>query len=228
MCQGFGVRNRSTDGGIPRGVNLDGHGPNGAARDHAVADTVPVAEIDATFSTIVEAHRNRVYSTAYRLTGRHSDAEDLTAETFLRAYRSLCAFDYERLDSLQPRTWLSAIVVDQWRNLCRTASRRPHTVSVAVAEHSDPVDQGPAVEQVAEQRAYKSSLVDLLLRLPERQRVAVVLRYIGDLPIVDIAEVMGCTEGTVKSHISRGLDRLRPAEGPTRSVSNQAPRGGSR
>jgi RNA polymerase sigma factor (sigma-70 family) len=224
------VRNRSTAGGVQRGVTLDGHGHgrNGAARGRAVADAVTVAEVDAVFSTIFEAQRNRVYSTAYRLTGRHTDAEDLTAETFLQAYRSLCSFDYERLDSLQSRARLSAIVVNQWRNLCRTASRRPHTVSAAIAELSDPVDPGPAVEQVAEQRADESSLADLLLLLPERQRVAVVLRYIGDLPIVDIAEVMGCPEGTVKSHISRGLDRLRPTLGPTPAVSKRAQRGGSR
>jgi RNA polymerase sigma-70 factor (ECF subfamily) len=54
----------------------------------------------------------------------------------------------------------------------------------------------------------------MLLELPERQRVAVVLRYVVDLPIAQIAEVMGCPSGTVKSHISRGLDRLRPIGGP--------------
>ncbi len=174
----------------------------------------PIADIDAVFMSMFDGQRDRLYSSALRLTGRQADAEDLTAETFLRAYRSLCSFDYERLDTLQPRAWLSAILVNEWRNQRRTASRRPATVSSAAVGTPEPADPDAGVEERAEGSDNRRELAGMLLELPERQRVAVVLRYVVDLPIAQIAEVMGCPSGTVKSHISRGLDRLRPIGGP--------------
>ena len=180
---------------------------------------VPPEEIDQVFEAMFEDHRDRLFSTALRLTGRRSDAEDLTAEAFLRAYRSLCGFDPERIERLRPRAWLSTILVNEWRNQLRTASRRPVLAAAGTATEPDPEDGRPGVDVLAECRADSRALASMLVRLPERQREAVVLRYIGDLPISEIAEVMGCPAGTVKSHISRGLAALRPDPdpgGPTR------------
>jgi RNA polymerase sigma-70 factor (ECF subfamily) len=61
----------------------------------------------------------------------------------------------------------------------------------------------------AERQEKQAELARRLLRLPESQRVAVVLRHVSDLSLAEIAQVLGCPEGTVKSHISRGLARLR-------------------
>jgi RNA polymerase sigma-70 factor (ECF subfamily) len=173
---------------------------------------MPSAEIDAAFMALFAEHRHRVFSTALRLTGRRPDAEDLTAETFLLAYRSLAGFDDERLDTLQPRAWLSAIVVNRWRNQCRNASRRPRAVSrpLAAGPEPEPVDPLPGVEQRVEVHEDGRRLAAALLTLPERQRIAVVLRFIGDLSMAEVGEVMGCPVGTAKSLVSRGLDRLRP------------------
>ncbi len=182
---------------------------SGSVLNPPASSRVPAPEIDAAFMVMFEEHGDGVFSTALRLTGRRPDAEDLTAETFLRAYRSLASFDDERLETLQPRAWLSAIVVNQWKNHRRTASRRPSTVSSAVTEGSDPVDAVTGVEEQAELHEDASRLATMLTELPERQRIAVVLRYIVDLPTAEIGEVMGCPTGTVKSLISRGLDRLR-------------------
>ncbi len=170
----------------------------------------PIAEIDSAFMCLFVEQRDRLYSAALRLTGRPHDAEDLAAEAFLRAYRSLCSFDYERLETLQPRAWLSAILVNVWRNQRRAASRRPAIVSSAAIDAPETVDPKAGVEEQAEGSAEARALGSMLLELPDRQRVAVVLRYIADLPIAEIADVMGCPSGTVKSHISRGLARLRP------------------
>jgi len=180
--------------------------------DKVLQSEVPASEVDAVFMTLFEEHRDRVYSTALRLTGRRHDAEDLVAEAFLRAYRSLSGFDHERLETLQPRAWLTAIVVNQWRNQRRTASRRPATVSSNAFPDADHVDVLPGVEHRVEVHADGDRLAAMLVGLPERQRIAVVLRYIGDLPVGEVAEVMGCPTGTVKSLISRGLARLRPGE----------------
>jgi RNA polymerase sigma-70 factor (ECF subfamily) len=186
-----------------------------------------IADIDAVFMSMFDEQRDRLYTLALRLTGRPLDAEDLTAETFLRAYRSLCSFDYERLDTLHPRAWLSAILVNEWRNQRRTASRRPATVSAAAVGAPEPADPGAGVEERAEGGDDRRALASMLLELPERQRVAVLLRYIVDLPIAQIAEAMGCPSGTVKSHIRRGLDRLRPDGGPA-VARDPVPEGGPR
>lgn len=65
------------------------------------------------------------------------------------------------------------------------------------------------MEHTAERHETGRELAVLLRELPEEQRVAVVLRHVNDLPVAEIAAVMGRPEGTVKSHISRGLARLR-------------------
>jgi RNA polymerase sigma-70 factor (ECF subfamily) len=172
----------------------------------------PDPDLDAAFLSMFDQHRHRLFSTAYRLTGRRADAEDLTAETFLRAYRSLAGFDAARLEALQPRAWLSTILVNEWRNQCRNRGRRPAVVDepAETPDPKDPVD----VEAVAECREDGRRLAAMLLELPERQRVAVVLRYLGDLPMAEVAEAMGCPVGTAKSHLHRGLRRLRAAVGP--------------
>jgi RNA polymerase sigma factor (sigma-70 family) len=188
---------------------------------------VPIEEIDELFRSLFEAHRNRLFSTALRLTGRRSDAEDLTAEAFLRAYRSLCGFDLERIETLQPRAWLSTILVNEWRNQLRAASRRPVVVAPTSVE-PDLEDGRPGVDLQVECRDDNRALAVMLAGLPHRQREAVVLRYIGDLTIADVASVMGCPVGTVKSHISRGLASLRPADtaGVADPEARILPRGG--
>jgi RNA polymerase sigma-70 factor (ECF subfamily) len=55
----------------------------------------------------------------------------------------------------------------------------------------------------------RRTLAELTASLPERQRVAVLLRHLCDVPSAEIAEVLGCPEGTVRSYVSRGLDKLR-------------------
>jgi RNA polymerase sigma-70 factor (ECF subfamily) len=65
------------------------------------------------------------------------------------------------------------------------------------------------VAAVIDRRDTGQQLARQLAQLPEQQRIAVVLRHVNDLPITEIADVLGCPPGTAKSHISRGLRRLR-------------------
>ncbi len=127
---------------------------------------VPRREVDAVFGALFTQHRHRVFSTALRLTGRPADAEDLTADTFLQAYRSLSGFDYERLDTLRPRAWLSAIVVNLWRNQCRAPSRRPRPAESPGAMGPVPVDPHPGVEEQIKTREDGRELAAALLTLP--------------------------------------------------------------
>lgn len=163
---------------------------------------------DSAFIGLFDAHQRVVFTTALRMSASWADAEDLTAETFLRAYRALATYDPARIDALQPRAWLLKILLNTWRNARRAAARRPGPAPLH-GEARVEADPAAGVERQAERNETASELARLLAKLPERQRIAVVLRHVNDLSPADIAAVLGCPEGTARSHISRGLSRLR-------------------
>jgi RNA polymerase sigma factor (sigma-70 family) len=164
-------------------------------------------DLDAGFAELVRGHQQVVYAVALRVSGRPQDAEDLAAEAFLRAYRALRGYDAGRIAALRPRAWLCTIVLNTWRNAVRDAARRPR--QAPLAELADPPAAGPGVAEQAEANEGLRALAALVAELPEAQRVAVVLRHVVGLSTTEVAAAMGCPEGTAKSHISRGLRRLR-------------------
>lgn len=169
-------------------------------------------DLDDGFAELVRTYQGLLYAVALRTTGHRADAEDLAAEALLRAYRSLADHlaDHDHgtawLRSLAPRPWLLTIVVNTRRNQVRDAARRPRTDGASLPEEPVP---GPSVEERAEHTEVAEQLAALLARLPETQRTAVVLRHVTDLPLTEVADVLGCPVGTAKSHVSRGLARLR-------------------
>lgn len=152
---------------------------------------------------VVHAYERVVYSVALRLSSRPADAEDLAAEAFLHAYRALRGYDAERISTLALRPWLLTIL----RNAARDAARRPDPPPAF--EPAEQPTNGPSLEQQVEQRDVVRELGAVFAALPETQRTAVMLRRVVGLPTSEVAEVLGCPEGTAKSHIWRGLQRLR-------------------
>ncbi len=128
------------------------------------------------------------YRVAYRILGDRSSAEDIAQESLARAYQR-----WTRIVEYR-QAWVARVAgnlaIDQIRR------RRP------AAAPPQPVDSEVLlVERLDLQRA--------LLDLPKRQRDAVVLRYIADLSEADVAVLLGCSPGTIKSHLNRGTTRLR-------------------
>lgn len=165
------------------------------------------ADLDAGFTDVVRVHERIVYSVARQLTRGRADAEDLAADAFLRAYRALLGYDAARIRALRIRPWLLTIVRNTARNAARDAARRPAPPPVFDAAEERSTD--PAAEEHVERDEVQRELAAALARLPDVQRLAVVLRHVLDLPTAEVAEILGCPEGTAKSHISRGLHRLR-------------------
>ena len=168
-------------------------------------------DLDAGFAVLVGEHGSVVYSVARQLCANRADAEDLAAESFLRAYRALRGYDRDRLRSLRPRPWLLTILRNTARNAARDRARRPDPPPAF--EPVEQPDGRAGVEQQAESAEAQRALGVLLARLPEVQRSAVVLRHVVGLGTGEVAEVLGCAEGTAKSHVSRGLRRLRALAG---------------
>jgi RNA polymerase sigma-70 factor (ECF subfamily) len=168
-------------------------------------------DLDAAFAEVVSEFEGAVFSTALRMSGRSDDADDLAAETFLRAYAALRRYSPERIEELELRPWLITICLNLWRNEVRAASRRPATVSARSATEA-PAERPSgreSPEASAERRDDAAHLAALLLRLADKQRAAVVLRHIVGLSYAEVADVLGCPESTAKSHVRRGLDQLR-------------------
>jgi RNA polymerase sigma-70 factor (ECF subfamily) len=155
-------------------------------------------DLDDAFSTLVESAGPGLYWGLRRLCGDHQEAEDLTQETFIRAYRALGQFDRGRFEELRLSPWLWTIALNLGRNHLRNRSRRPTLVEL----HANPAVDDPEPPDLA---AWDTRLS----MLPVSQRRAVVLRHVVGLGIGEIAEATGRPQGTVKADIHRGLDRLR-------------------
>lgn len=183
-------------------------GEYGVLRD--VTDDLPLRlsrDLEQAFPDVVAAHQHAVFTTALRTSGRPEDAADIAAEVFCRAYAALRGYPAERIGQMQLRPWLVTIALNLLRNEARAAGRQPPNVELTTEASVGDGREGP--EEQAQRRDGQARLDSLLTLLPERQRTAVVLRHVVGLPYAELAAAMGCPEGTAKSHVARGLQRLR-------------------
>lgn len=156
-------------------------------------------DLDGSFQTVVEHMGTRLYWGLRRMSGDAQEAEDLTQETFIRAYKALCVYDGARIRSIRLEPWLWTIALNLGRNHLRNRSRRPTYVELIDTGTHDP----EVVDGVAWDRR--------LSNLNSYQRKAVVLRHVVGLGIAEIAAATGRPQGTVKADIHRGLARLKQA-----------------
>jgi len=159
------------------------------------------------FETLVERHRRRIYSLAYRMTCTHEDADDVLQETFVRAYCNLRRFDLERPFA----NWLYTIAANLCLDRRRRAKREQRVAWDAVEggrlELETADTYGP--DRETENGELREQIEEAIARLPERQRAALVLFEVEDLKITEVAELMECSEGAVKSTLHRARRRLR-------------------
>ncbi len=158
------------------------------------------ADLDHAFPSVVEEMGTRLFWGLRRICGDHQEAEDLTQETFIRAYRALGSYETQRIRELNLQPWLWTIAMNLGRNHLRDRSRRPVYVEME-AEASD-TDPEPVDEAAWDRR---------LSALSVPQRTAVVLRHVVGMGTAEIAEITGRPEGTVKADVHRGLAKLRNA-----------------
>jgi RNA polymerase sigma-70 factor (ECF subfamily) len=155
----------------------------------------------AAFAELVDRHKDAVVSYLARLAGDRDRAEDLAQETFLRLFRS--AGDYTEQGYL--RAYLYRIAT----NLVRTEERRQRRQRLLAPffprdEHAEPA----AASGLLRQELHRE-VAAALARLPLRYRVPLVLHEIEGWSYVEIAEEIGCREGTVKSRVHRGRRQLK-------------------
>jgi RNA polymerase sigma-70 factor, ECF subfamily len=162
------------------------------------------------FAEIVEIYSNSIYQLGYRMLGNRHEAEDIAQEAFIRAYVNIKSFNQD----LKFSTWLFRIAT----NLCidRIRKKKPDYYLDAEVSGTDGLtmysqlsSKDPLPEKELESLELQESVQKEILKLPEKYRSVIVLKYIEELSLNEISEILDLPLGTVKTRIHRGREALR-------------------
>jgi RNA polymerase sigma-70 factor, ECF subfamily len=162
------------------------------------------------FAEIVEIYKNSIFQLCYRMLGNRHEAEDIAQEAFIRAYVNIKSFNQE----LKFSTWLFRIAT----NLCidRIRKKKPdYYLDAEVAGtdgltmYSQLASHAPLPEKELESLELQETVQKEILNLPEKYRSVIVLKYMEELSLNEISEILDMPLGTVKTRIHRGREALR-------------------
>ena len=162
------------------------------------------------FAEIVEIYSNSIYQLGYRMLGNRHEAEDIAQEAFIRAYVNIKSFNQD----LKFSTWLFRIAT----NLCidRIRKKKPDYYLDAEVSGTDGLtmysqlaSNSPLPEKELESLELQESVQKEIIKLPEKYRSVIVLKYIEELSLNEISEILDLPLGTVKTRIHRGREALR-------------------
>lgn len=169
------------------------------------------------FDELIRLFQGRIYNLAYRMVNNHADASDLTQEIFVKLHRSLGKFRGQSRFS----TWLYAVAANHCRSGLRKSRRIGFFESRSLDEpHGGPNDGGagrvldladPGASPAAalEHRELGERIQAVVAGLPKDLRTVLVLRDVQGLEYEEIARVLGCSLGTVKSRLWRARFRAK-------------------
>ncbi len=155
----------------------------------------------AAFARLYDLHLDPVYRYVRYRVGNHSDAEDVTQQVFLNAWRSIRSY---RRSGVPFRHWLIRIAHNESGSLLR---RRTPAIELQ-HDPSEPAG-GPSVEDGVVARVSAEAIRSEILTLPSDQQQAVLLRFISDLSYAEIGSALGKSEGNARIMVYRALQRLR-------------------
>src|SRR5215216_4402770 len=179
------------------------------------------ADLDREFSELYRAHLRDVYSYSYYRVGNHHDAEDLTEQTFLQAYRHFERAQRES-NGRPLRPWLIRIAHNLASNYHRDRARRP----TSALDSIDPVSHPHGTEQVVEGREELREVMQGLTHLPDDRREALIMRFALGMSNREIARALGRTDGATKVLIHRAIKQLEEKLGTEAEEEADNERGG--
>jgi len=162
------------------------------------------------FAELVEIYKDKIFQLAYRMVGNRQEAEDIAQETFLRVYANLHQFN----ESYKFSTWIYRIAT----NLCidRGRKKRPDFSLDEQAEGTEGLDwysrlasRDRTPEEKVVTQELQETVQDALNELAPKYRSIMILRYIEDLSLQEISEVLKLPVTTIKTRIHRGREALR-------------------
>lgn len=151
------------------------------------------------FGELVRRYQHKIFNFVYRMLGDREEAEDLTQETFLRAFKALPTFRAGARFS----PWLYRVATNATLNLLRGRRRTaPWDSDLEV------VSKLPSPEHIVEGRETASLLASLILELPAHYRTVLVLRHVNELSYQEIAQALDLPLGTVKARLYRAREMM--------------------
>jgi RNA polymerase sigma-70 factor (ECF subfamily) len=162
------------------------------------------------FGEIVELYKNSIFQLCFRMLGNRQEAEDIAQEAFIRAYVNINTFNQD----LKFSTWLFRIAT----NLCidRMRKKKPdHYLDAEVkgteglTMYSQIPSNTPLPEEELESLELHETVQKEILKLPDKYRSAIILKYMEELSLNEISEILDLPLGTVKTRIHRGREALR-------------------
>jgi RNA polymerase sigma-70 factor (ECF subfamily) len=161
---------------------------------------------DAAFETMVATHHGEIYRYLLRATGRTTDADDLSQETFLRAYRAYRGLPKDA----NTRAWLFTIATNLSKNHYRAVKRRRRAYE-AVSVWIDEADGTAGPDGVALGREVGVTVERIVAGLPTRQRLAFLMRKLHGLDYDAVGRSLGCSAETARAHVFQALRKIRHA-----------------
>ena len=163
------------------------------------------------FEQLMEEHFKKIYNLAYRMTGNPDDASDMTQEVMLKLFRNIGSFKGDSKFS----TWVYRVATNTCLDELKKSRRHSHTSLNTEYDTGDGEitceveDTSPTPEEMTEKKELRGMVADAVQRLSPDHRAAIVLRDIKGFSYGEIAKILNCTEGTVKSRISRARASLK-------------------
>lgn len=175
---------------------------NGSGRSRDLVERLQAGD-ERAFEELVEEYRERVYRVAWRILRDDEDAEDAAQEAFIKVYRNVERF--ERRSSIY--TWLYRITVNIALNkLKRDKFRRMVPLGDMIRRDTSP-GSDPARAAIGSEIARR--IGEAVSTLPEKQRAVFTLKFYEELSHREIAEIVGCSEGTSKANYFHAIRKLR-------------------
>jgi RNA polymerase sigma-70 factor (ECF subfamily) len=171
---------------------------------------------NSVFSVLVDRYLNKAYQIAYGILGNKQDAEEVSQDVFLRIYKALPKFRGDAEFS----TWMYRIAVNLAKNKYRwnksRGSKKNISIQASLGNDEDSFsledrisDESPLPDEKVELSEFEQNIMDEIEELPELYREALILRNVEEMSYEDIAKVLGCKLGTIKSRIARAREELK-------------------
>nr|WP_068555001.1 sigma-70 family RNA polymerase sigma factor [Thermotalea metallivorans]KXG77098.1 ECF RNA polymerase sigma-E factor [Thermotalea metallivorans] len=163
------------------------------------------------FETLIREYQTVAFNIAFRMLGNMEDANDVTQEALIKVYKSIKTFHGQSSFS----TWLYRIVTNTCLDELRKRKRQKaysyhHPIETEDGEiERDMEDYGNSTEEIVERKETIKSIQDAINALPEQHKTVIVLRDIRGFNYEQIAEILDCPQGTIKSRISRARISLK-------------------
>ncbi|MCM3598832.1 RNA polymerase sigma factor SigW [Metabacillus idriensis] len=162
------------------------------------------------FAEIVDIYKDKIYQLCYRMLGNSHEAEDIAQEAFIRAYVNINSYDMDKKFS----TWLYRIATNL--TIDRIRKKKPDyyldaevTGTEGLTMYSQVAADVALPEDQVETMELQQMIQKEILKLPDKYRSVIVLKYIDELSLIEISEILDMPIGTVKTRIHRGREALR-------------------